>query len=136
MFYDYFRLQGTDPIDIHLPYVFQHHQSLLLLLGWDNIESHLKQGIQKNGQKGSFCLITVPELENLPTQAKEILTKRGQRIRQAILSNLKATKTKKYIVILTDIIITFYYGINLRTHSDNLKKLENEIASFLLFIKT
>jgi len=79
MFYDYFRLQGTDPIDIHLPYVFQHHQSLLLLLGWDNIESHLKQGIQKNGQKGSFCLITVPELENLPTQAKEILTKRGQR---------------------------------------------------------
>ncbi|NCN09948.1 MAG: hypothetical protein GW938_08910 [Leptospira sp.] len=106
------------------------------MLGWDNIESHLKQGIQKNGQKGSFCLITVPELENLPTQAKEILTKRGQRIRQAILSNLKATKTKKYIVILTDIIITFYYGINLRTHSDNLKKLENEIASFLLFIKT
>ncbi|MCZ8341735.1 MAG: TetR/AcrR family transcriptional regulator [Leptospira sp.] len=104
-------------------------------LGWKNIEDHLKHGIRKKGKKGSYCVNTVRDLEQLPPKAKRLLNQRGEKIKEILLKNIKNTNTKKDPTMLVNMIVTFYYGINLRTYTEDLKKLEVEVDDFLKFLK-
>ena len=104
-------------------------------LGWNNIETLLKAASTCKGQKGCFFANTVREYGIIPDKVKTIIEQNQKAIRQSVIDNIKATKTKKDPEALATMIMTFSTGIALKLNAVKPDQVLSEIDSFLELIR-
>lgn len=104
-------------------------------LGWKNIEDLLKGPLKCTGMKGCFCANTMREYAIIPEKVKTLLGQNSETMRQLVIDNIKATKTKKDPEILATMIMTFASGISMKLNAVKADQVIDEIDSFLALIK-
>lgn len=104
-------------------------------LGWKNIEAILKSPMSCKGTKGCFINNTVREYSIIPQSVKMVIDQNHKMIRDHVISNLNATKTKKNTDLLATMIMTFSSGIALKLNAVKPELVLEEIDSFLELIK-
>lgn len=104
-------------------------------LGWNNIEALLKASTSCKGNKGCFFANTVREYGIIPDKVKTVIEQNQKAIRELVIENLKATKTKKDPEVLATMIMTFSAGISLKLNAVKVELVEEEIESFLELIR-
>lgn len=105
-------------------------------LGWKNIETLLKASMSCSGNKGCLFTNTVREYSIIPDNAKSVIEQNQKRIREEVIKNLKAAKTKKNPEILASMIMTFSSGIALKLNAVKPEVVLDEIETFLSLLKT
>lgn len=98
-------------------------------LGWDNVERILKfKLVCRDGMKGCFVVNSMREIELLPAQAGEIVAEHWKNLRKLLLKNIAAEKTGMPPKALTEIVLTFFFGIcieqNLKAGKSSVPKVE------------
>ncbi|BDA77183.1 TetR family transcriptional regulator [Leptospira kobayashii] len=104
-------------------------------LGWKNIEFFLKSKLTNKGQKGCYFSNTIREYSIIPEEAKRFMEQTQLGVRNAMIENIQATGTEKNPEVLTDMILTFHMGVNLKLNAVEPALLEGEIDTFLAIIK-
>ena len=100
-------------------------------MGWDNIRNYWKIGIRCSGQKGCYFANTLREAALIPARAKTILFGYTREIREAILANLRHTKSGKNTDVLADLILTIGAGNSLKLNVMDPALVEREIDSYI-----
>lgn len=103
--------------------------------GWQNIEDFMKQGLYCKGQKGCFSVSSIRDFAILPAKVKAAVEENSIRMRELVLSNVKATQTKKDPDLLTSLILTFSSGLGIKANSIKPEQLSEEIEQFLALLK-
>ena len=104
-------------------------------LGWNNIEALLKASISCKGNKGCYFANTVREYGIIPEKVKAVIDQNQKAIRQHVVENIRATKTKKDPELLASLIMTFSTGIALKLNAVKPDQVIGEIDSFLELIR-
>lgn len=104
-------------------------------LGWKNIEALLKASMSCKGNKGCFFANTVREYSIIPSEVKNVIEQNQKMIREHVIKNIKATKTKKDPEMLATMIMTFSSGIALKLNAVKPDIVLSEIDSFFEMVK-
>lgn len=104
-------------------------------LGWKNIEALLKASATCKGNKGCLFANTVREYSIIPDHAKAVIEQNQNMIREHIVENLKATKSKRNYDVLASMIMTFSSGIALKLNAVKPEFVFDEIDTFLEQLK-
>lgn len=104
-------------------------------LGWKNIENLLKASTSCKGNKGCFFANTVREYGIIPDKVKNVIDQNQKTIRELVVENLKATKTKKNPELLATMVMTFSTGVALKLNAVKPDQVQEEIESFLELLK-
>ncbi len=104
-------------------------------LGWKNLEDFLKSNMTCKGLKGCFMTNTYREFSIVPQKVRNFIEKNSILLHQLVLKNVKASGTKKDPEMVTNLILTFASGLDLKLNLMKPKQLLNEVDSFLSLIK-
>lgn len=104
-------------------------------LGWNNIEALLRASGTCKGNKGCLFANTVREYSIIPDNVKTVIEQNQKMIREQLIKNLKATKTKKNSEVLADMIMTFSSGVALKLNAVKPEFVLDEIVTFLELLK-
>lgn len=104
-------------------------------LGWENIETLFRAAGSCKGQKGCFIANTVREYSIIPEKVKSVIEQNQKSVRENVIANLKATKTKKDPELLATMIITFLSGVSLKLNAVRPEHVKAEIDTFLDLLK-
>jgi AcrR family transcriptional regulator len=105
-------------------------------LGWKNIETLLKASLTCSGNKGCLFANTVREYSIIPENARSVIEQNQKMIREEIVRNLKAAKTKKNAEVLASMIMTFSFGIALKLNAVKPDVVLDEIEAFLELLRS
>lgn len=123
----YAEFAGKDDIFVSsLQYYYDHRGSGEILMreppSWKNIEDFLKF-IAKGwaGEEGCLSINSMRELDILPAQAREMVTKSRVQLKRIFEKNIAAEKTKISPESLAEIIATFFSGFCLEQNIKSSK---------------
>lgn len=105
-------------------------------LGWKNIEALLKAALTCKGNKGCFFANTVREYSIIPENVKAVIEQNQKLIREHVIENVKATKTKKDPEVVAKMIMTFSSGVALKLNAVKPEQVLEEIDTFLELLKS
>lgn len=116
----------------------EHGVSFSLLteepLGWKNIENFLRSRVTCKGQKGCFMTYTLREYNIIPVKVKQLIDAKSAEVYDLFYANIKATKAKNP-EILTNHVLTYASGMNLKANVQKPEQLISEMLAFLEFCK-
>ena len=104
-------------------------------LGWDNIETLLKASSSCKGNKGCYFANTVREYGIIPEKVKHVIDQNQKAIRELVIENIRAMKTKKNPEVLATMIMTFSSGIALKLNAVKPELVSEEIEAFIRMLK-
>ncbi len=104
-------------------------------LGLKNIEAFLKSSQQCRGQKGCFFANTIREYSVIPEGVKAVLEANFSEVREALTRNLVEAGIKSPRPV-TNLIMTFSLGLNLKLNAVETDAIDEEVHSFLKMLKT
>ena len=100
-------------------------------LGWNNVETFLKQGPYNKGeQQGCFSVNSMRELAILPSQTGEMMAEARTLLQRLLAMNIKAEKTRMAPSAIAEMVLSFFSGLcierNLKSgKASSTRKIEN-----------
>jgi TetR/AcrR family transcriptional regulator, copper-responsive repressor len=100
-------------------------------LGWNNIETFLKNGpINKGEQQGCFSINSMRELAILPDEAYGVVTENRALLQHLLAMNIETEKTKMAPSAIAEMVLSFFSGLcierNLKSgKASSTRKIEN-----------
>ncbi len=104
-------------------------------LGLKNIEVFLRSSQKCSGQKGCFLANTLRDYAVMPEEVKKVLNKNWSQVREGLAQNLLQAGLKSPLP-LTNLIMTFSLGLNLKLNAVEVQSIDDEINSFLKMLKS
>jgi TetR/AcrR family transcriptional regulator, copper-responsive repressor len=104
-------------------------------LGWDNVETFLKNGpLSKGEQQGCFSVNSMREFAILPEAAYEVVTENRALLQRLLAMNIETEKTKMPPSAIAEVVLSFFSGLcierNLKTgKTSSTRKIENFMAA-------
>ena len=104
-------------------------------LGWNNVETFLKQGpYNKGDQQGCFSVNSMRELAILPSQTGEMMAEARTLLQRLLSMNIKAEKTRMAPSAIAEMVLSFFSGLcierNLKSGKvSSTRKIENFMAA-------
>jgi TetR/AcrR family transcriptional regulator, copper-responsive repressor len=100
-------------------------------LGWENVESFLKNGpLNKGEQQGCFSVNSMREFAILPDEAYGVVTENRAQLQRLLAMNIETEKTKMAPSAIAEIVLSFFSGLcierNLKSgKASSTRKIEN-----------
>ena len=100
-------------------------------LGWNNVETFLKNGpLNKGEQQGCFSINSMRELAILPDEAYGAVTENRALLQHLLAMNIEAEKTKMAASAIAEMVLSFFSGLcierNLKSSkASSTRKIEN-----------
>jgi TetR/AcrR family transcriptional regulator, copper-responsive repressor len=100
-------------------------------LGWNNIETFLKNGpLNKGEQQGCFSINSMRELAILPDEAYGVVTENRALLQHLLAMNIETEKTKMAPSAIAEMVLSFFSGLcierNLKSgKASSTRKIEN-----------
>jgi AcrR family transcriptional regulator len=81
-------------------------------LGWNNIETFLKNGpLNKGEQQGCFSINSMRELAILPDEAYGVVTENRALLQHLLAMNIETEKTKMAPSAIAEMVLSFFSGL-------------------------
>lgn len=103
-------------------------------MGWKNIEAFLMQSSKCHIQKGCFIANSVREISILPAAARQQIASHIQKVKDALVKNLKAADVKNDVNVLVELLMSFNAGLALSLNGGDNPTLKNQVKKFLQLI--
>jgi AcrR family transcriptional regulator len=102
-------------------------------LGWDNVEAVLRCSLLcSEGRKGCFAISSMREFAILPKKAHQLIARDRAEIKDLLVKNIEAEKTKADPVLLADLISTFFSGLCMEQYLAGKRRVtEREIEALM-----
>jgi TetR/AcrR family transcriptional regulator, copper-responsive repressor len=100
-------------------------------LGWENVESFLKNGpLNKGEQKGCFAVNSMRGFAILPNDAYGVVTENRSRLQRLLALNIEAEKPKMAPSAIADVVLSFFSGLCIERNlkygkASSARKIEN-----------
>ena len=100
-------------------------------LGWNNVESFLKNGpLSRGEQQGCFSVNSMRELAILPEEAYQVVTENRAQLQRLLAANIEAEKTRMAPSAIAEVVLSFFSGLcierNLKSgKASSTRKIEN-----------
>lgn len=104
-------------------------------LGIGNIEDYLALGLSSQGEKGCFIVNTLRELSICPHGVEKIIEYYTQDIAENLIKNLVVLHPETDILVLTNLILTFSTGLNIKLNMITPTQAKEEINAFVGLLK-
>jgi TetR/AcrR family transcriptional regulator, copper-responsive repressor len=107
-------------------------------LGWDNVERYLEVALGcVEGQKGCFSTNSMRELAILPAGAQGIVSNSLKPLRQQLIKNIEAERSRMPASSLADIVMTFFAGTSLEQNLASSRTVgSRKIKIFMSIMRT
>jgi len=88
-------------------------------LGWDNIDRLLRCSLLcPDGQRGCFAISSMREVAILPRKAREIIATHRAEMKELLVMNIRAEKSRTDPNVLAELISTFFSGLCVEQNLD------------------
>src|ERR1700757_3496194 len=100
-------------------------------LGWENVETFLKNGpLNKGEQQGCFSINTMRELAILPNEAYGAVTENRTLLQHLLAMNIEAKKPKMAPSAIAEMVLSFFSGLCIESNlksgkASSTRKIEN-----------
>jgi AcrR family transcriptional regulator len=100
-------------------------------LGWNNVESFLKNGpLNKGEQQGCFSVNSMREFAILPEEAYEVVTENRALLLRLLAMNIEAEKPRMAPAAIAEVVLSYFSGLcierNLKSgKASSTRKIEN-----------
>src|SRR6266404_2969393 len=104
-------------------------------LGWDNVETFLKNGpLNKGDQRGCLSVNSMREFAILPNEAHRVVTENRVLLQHLLVMNIEAEKPKMAPSAIAEMVLSFFSGLcierNLKSgKASSTRKIENFITA-------
>ena len=104
-------------------------------LGWNNVESFLKNGpLSKGEQQGCFSVNSMREFAILPDEVYEVVTDNRTLLQRLLAMNIEAEKPKMAPSAIAEMVLSFFSGLcierNLKSgKTSSTRKIENFLTA-------
>src|ERR1700722_396981 len=104
-------------------------------LGWNNVETFLKNGpLNKGEQQGCFSINSMRELAILPDEAYGVVTENRALLQRLLAMNIEAEKPNMASSAIAEIVLSFFSGLcierNLKSSkASSTRKIKNFMAA-------
>ncbi|WP_426131021.1 TetR/AcrR family transcriptional regulator [Pseudomonas sp. DWP1b1] len=105
-------------------------------LGWSNIEQFLRSAFATpEGQSGCFAINSLRDLSLLPTEATVVFAKNSVILKKLIGNNITGENTVLAPEAITDLILTFFYGLGIEQNIKNPRRaFDHKVSDFLALL--
>jgi AcrR family transcriptional regulator len=100
-------------------------------LGWNNVESFLKNGpLSRGEQQGCFSVNSMREFAILPEEAYQVVTENRAQLLRLLAANIEAEKPRMAASAIAEVVLSFFSGLcierNLKSgKASSTRKIEN-----------
>jgi AcrR family transcriptional regulator len=100
-------------------------------LGWNNVESFLKNGpLSRGEQQGCFSVNSMREFAVLPEEAYQVVTGNRAQLLRLLAANIEAERPRMVSSAIAEVVLSFFSGLcierNLKSgKASSTRKIEN-----------
>src|ERR1700685_576049 len=107
-------------------------------LGWNNIESFLRNGpLNKGEQQGCFSVNSMREFAILPEEAYEVVTESRALLERLLAMNIEAEKPRMAPPAIAEMVLSFFSGLCIERNLKSGKASSNrKIENFMTALRS